>query len=331
MENKREDTRAMRGEQAAPTAQAATDQSTPTAYKIRTRPSTNGETIRTYEWKTENPRALLQIAHGMAEHPARYDDFARYLTKHGISVYMNEHAGHGEAASTLGYFPGKDGIYHVVDDMKSLTDEMHAEHPQLPLFLLGHSMGSFLARIYITKYADGLAGCILSGTAGPLPLGGFALNVAKLQRRLKGPTSEAKFLDNLTGNMYLKRIDNPINKRAWLSTVDELCIEYDEDPYCGFIFTAKGYEDLFTIMQEINEKSWAPKVPTDLPLYLFAGGGDPVGDYGKGVIEVYRRLKDAGATDVTAKLYPGGRHEMLNEVNKQEVYEDTLAWLESHM
>ncbi|MDR1272820.1 MAG: lysophospholipase [Clostridiales Family XIII bacterium] len=298
---------------------------------IQIRNGSGGENIRIFKWKANEPKALLQIAHGMAEHPARYDDFARFLTDHGISVYMNEHAGHGKEASTLGFFPGPDGISHVVDDMKSLTDEMKGEHSELPIFLLGHSMGSFLARIYITKYAEGLTGCILSSTAGPNPLEGVVLSIAKIQSKLKGPKSEAKFIDNLTGGMYLKRIKDPVNKRAWLSTVDDLCIKYDEDPYCGFVFTAQGYEGLLGMMVEINRKEWAGKVPTQLPVYLFAGSEDPVGDYGKGVIEVYRRLKDAGLTDLTAKLYPGGRHEMLNEANKEEVYDDTLAWLEAHV
>jgi alpha-beta hydrolase superfamily lysophospholipase len=282
------------------------------------------------------PRAIIQIAHGMAEHSARYDDFARFLTGKGFLVCMNDHAGHGAHADrtgTLGYFADSDGPEFVTQDMQSLFDAVTARDPRfpsLPKFLLGHSMGSFLARKYITKYGAELAGCILSGTMGSNPALAVGKTLAAIQVKVKGPKSPGKLLSQIAFGSSNKRIENPVSGNAWLSTVDEVCRVYDDDPYCGFQFTALGFYDLFSIMQEITASGWAASVPKTLPIYIFSGGEDPVGAYGKGVEEVYDRLKKTGHEDLTLKIYPGGRHEMLNEVNHEEVYEDVLAWINTH-
>jgi alpha-beta hydrolase superfamily lysophospholipase len=283
------------------------------------------------------PRAIIQIAHGMAEHSARYDEFARFLTGKGFVVCMNDHAGHGAHADkngTLGYFADERGPYHVTEDMHSLFDAVIKKDSTLssiPKFLLGHSMGSFLSRKYISKYGGELAGCILSGTAGRNPALAAGKTLAALQVKVKGPKSEGKLLSKIGFGSYNKRIGSPVNCDAWLSTVDDVCIRYKDDPYCGFPFTALGFYDLFSVMGEISEPGWAPSVPKSLPLYIVSGAEDPVGAYGKGVTEVYDRLKKTGHEDVTLKIYPGGRHEMLNESNREEVYEDVLAWLNARL
>jgi alpha-beta hydrolase superfamily lysophospholipase len=267
----------------------------------------------------------------MAEHPQRYDDFARFLAGRGYCVYMNEHAGHGQCAETLGYFAERDGMNHVVSDMRSLMEYAAGEHPGVPTFLIGHSMGSFLSRKYITMYGGELAGCVLSGTAGPNPLLGLGLALSALQKKFKGPKSEGRLLTKIAFGTYTKKIENPVNMSAWLSTVDDVCVEYANDKYCGFCFTAAGYNDLFHLMGEVNSKDWAGKVPSGLPLFLLSGDADPVGDYGKGVLTVYNRLIETGHEDTELKLYPGGRHEMLNEVNKEEVYADIAAWMDARV
>jgi alpha-beta hydrolase superfamily lysophospholipase len=192
-------------------------------------------------------------------------------------------------------------------------------------------MGSFLARDYITKYSQGLAGCILSGTAGPSPLYAVLNRLAKFIGKRKGERSEAAFISKVSGDTYLKRIEHPSGKWAWLSTVDEVCEKYDADPYSGFTFTNKGYEDLFALMVAIGRKDWPARVPKQLPLFIFSGSEDPVGDYGKGIVELAKRLREVDIDDVTVTLYPGGRHEMLNEANKDEVYSDVLAWLDGRV
>jgi alpha-beta hydrolase superfamily lysophospholipase len=189
-------------------------------------------------------------------------------------------------------------------------------------------MGSFLARKYMAAYGDDLAGCILSGTMGPGRPFGLAQMIASIQKKLKGGKSIGKFLTGISFGSHNKRIAHPVNRCAWLSTVDRVCEDYVKDPHCGFSFTAAGYYDLFSMLKEVNASGWAALVPKDLPVYLFSGEADPVGDYGRGPQQVFDRLKSAGLTDVELKLYPEGRHEMLNEANRSEVYDDVLRWIE---
>jgi alpha-beta hydrolase superfamily lysophospholipase len=282
-------------------------------------------------WQGSKPRAVLQIAHGMAEHSSRYKDFAAFLAGKGYVVCAEDHAGHGSHAALKGFFAEKDGWECVLKDMKALMDEASGRYPGLPVFLLGHSMGSFLARSYITRYGEGLSGCILSGTMGPNPALGAAGLLSSMQKKLKGPRSPAYFISNLSMGPYTKRIKNPVNRCAWLSTVDKVCVDYANDENCGFVFTAGAYYDMFNALKEINGPAWPLRIPKDLPVYFFAGDEDPVGDYGKGVEKVYLSVKEAGVKDVSLKLYKGGRHEMLNEANREEVYRDTLEWLEKHL
>ncbi|MDR0817517.1 MAG: lysophospholipase [Clostridiales Family XIII bacterium] len=284
------------------------------------------------------PRAVIQIAHGMAEHSARYDEFARFLTGNGFIVCMNDHAGHGPHAGTLGYFADADGPDHVTEDIHSLFDAVCSGDSMfppvshsLPKFLLGHSMGSFISRKYLTRYGDELAGCILSGTMGINPALAFGKALARLQVKVKGPKSAGRLLTVIAFGSYNKRIKNPVNRNAWLSTADDVCEVYEDDPYCGFPFTALGFVDLFTIMQEISAPGWAASVPKELPVYIFSGGEDPVGAYGKGPAEVYDRLQKTGHRDLTLKIYPAGRHEMLNETNNAEVYDDVLTWVNDRL
>ncbi|MDR1445431.1 MAG: lysophospholipase [Treponema sp.] len=282
-------------------------------------------------WQGSKPKAVLQIAHGMGEYSSRYKDFAAFLAGKGYAVCAEDHAGHGSHAGLKGFFAEKNGWECVLKDMKALMDEASGRYPGLPVFLLGHSMGSFLARSYITRYGEGLSGCILSGTMGPNPALGVAGLLSSVQKKLKGPRSPAYFISNLSMGSYNKRIKNPVNHCAWLSTVDQVCIDYAHDENCGFVFTAGAYYDMFNALKEIGSPSWPLQIPKDLPVYFFAGDEDPVGDYGRGVEKVYQSVKAAGVKDVSLKLYKGGRHEMLNEENREEVYRDTLEWLEKHL
>lgn len=282
-------------------------------------------------WAGENPRAVLVIAHGMAEHSARYGPFASYLAENGYAVYMNDHAGHGKSAQVKGHFADKDGWENVVTDLKTLMDEAAGEHPQLPLFLMGHSMGSFLSRSFLTRYGEQLSGCVLCGTMGINPAAGAGRAIAALQCRVLGPRSRGKLLNKIAFGSFNKRIEHPVNDFAWLSADEENCKTYAADPDCGFEFTAAGYRDLFTGVQEISSEKWAAAVPRNVPVFLIAGAEDPVGNYGKGPAQVADMLKAAGVSQVELKLYPGLRHEILNEQGKEQVYEDVLAWLNARL
>lgn len=282
-------------------------------------------TIYSVSWSGENPKALLVVAHGMAEHSARYESFARYFAEKGYAVYLNDHAGHGKSARIKGHFADENGWESVVKDIGALMDEAQGEHPGLPVILMGHSMGSFLSRSFISRQGSRLTGCILCGTMGKNPGVAFGKALASLQCQLKGPLSKGTFLDKLAMGGYNKGIANPVNQFAWLSTVEQVCREYAEDEYCGFVFTAAGYRDLFTGISQISSKKWAQAVPKELPIYLVAGDKDPVGNYGKGPAQVEKMLLEAGCKNVKLHLYAGMRHELLNEACRQTVMEDLLA------
>ncbi len=296
------------------------------------RPASSGwGMVFSRSWTGEEPRAVLVIAHGMSEHSGRYDHFARFLAENGYAVYMNDHPGHGRSAQVKGHFADKDGWEHTVSDLKALAGQAAEERPGLPLFLMGHSMGSFLARSYIVRYGDELAGCVLCGTMGKNPAVPAGLALAAAQCRLLGPRSRGNTLDKLASTGYNKRIERPVNGSAWLSRDDEVCRRFQADPLCCFPFTAGGYRDLFTGLREISAPQWAGRVPKELPVLLIAGEEDPVGNYGQGPQQVAGALRVAGVRRVELKLYPGMRHEVLNELGKEEAYEDVLRWLNGRL
>ncbi len=292
------------------------------------RPASSGwGQIFSRSWVEEEPRAVLVIAHGMAEHSGRYDPFARFMAEHGFAVYMNDHAGHGRSAQIKGHFADKDGWECVVRDLHALACQAGERHPGLPVFLMGHSMGSFLSRSYIARYGQELKGCVLCGTMGKNPAVPAGKAMASLQARIMGPRSTGKKLNQLATTGYNKRIANPVNASAWLSTDDQVCRDFEADPLSNFPFTAAGYRDLFTGLSEISSPSWARRVPQELPVFLVAGDQDPVGQYGEGPRQVAEMLRAAGVRDVRLKLYPGMRHEILNENGKEEPCQDILDWL----
>ncbi len=275
------------------------------------------------------PHAILQIAHGMAEHFGRYDEFAAFLAQKGIVVCGNDHLGHGNSVvdeSELGFFGEKNGIDHVLGDMHALQTKLREKYPRLPYILFGHSMGSFFARLYSVTYPDDLAGAIYCGTsAGNEPLG-LATLLAKIIGLFRGKKYRSKLLQKLSTGSYDKRfVGQPGN---WL-TKDVSVLQRDAaTPRLGFAFTAAGYRDLFDLLSRVSDEAWAKRVPRSLPILLVSGSDDPVGSFGEGVRAVYERLRDVEISDLTLKLYPGDRHEVLNEIDRAQVYEDLFAWVE---
>ncbi len=275
-------------------------------------------------------KAVVQIVHGMSEHYRRYTDFAHFLAGRGFIVCAEDHAGHGLSGNGhYGYMGAKDGDKHMVTDIHKLYELVHVEHPDLPYVLLGHSMGSFLARAYTALYGNELAAAIYSGTSD---MSAAQLNpeilLARILILLRGPKTPGLFLAGIISKMYNKRIQNPRPSGIdWISSDEKVLDSYEKDETSGFPFTYSGYLDLFHLLKSISGK-WAQRVPKKLPMYLFSGTEDPVGDYGAGVTRVYERLRAAGCENVEIKLYEGGRHEMLNEVNRDEVREDVAKWIE---
>lgn len=292
--------------------------------------------IHAVEWLPDGDiRAVVQIAHGIAEHIGRYDDFARFLTKYGFLVVGNDHLGHGGSFSSeedKGFFTEKHGWNTAVSDMHTLYEITCAYHPTLPYFLLGHSMGSFLARTYITKYSGELTGCILSGTGGqPAAACFFGILLTKLESLRLGSHGKSDRINKLCFGTYNKRISPTVTPNDWISRDGELVAKYMRDPGCGFVPSNRMVGDMLEGLISIGKSGSVAAVRKDLPVYFFSGGEDPVGGYGKGVTHVFDRFRRAGIEDVSLKIYPGGRHEMLNETNRTEVYSDILDWLNKRM
>lgn len=275
-------------------------------------------------------KGIVQIAHGMAEHHERYEDFIRYLNENGYVVFMNDHLGHGKSVANddeLGFFGKRAGYIHLVEDMKKLTEIAKHEYPDLPFILFGHSMGSMLARLYTERYGSELQAAIYCGTAGPNPAAQPGIAIVKAIKSLKGDHYRSKFIDKLAFGSYNKKIKPQRTPFDWLTSDGAIVDQYIADPYCGFLFTTCGYQDLMELIVVINRADWYTTVPVDLPMYLVAGDADPVGNYGKGIREVYQGLIDSKHNDVVMKLFTGDRHEILNEKDKKEVYQSILGWI----
>ena len=283
----------------------------------------------------EKPLQLVQIIHGMAEHIRRYDSFCRFLAESGRAVCLHDQAGHGKTAPSeekLGYFGQEEGWLRLLDDVsetRKQARQLLAEYgyESIASYLLGHSMGSFISRLYCVRENHQLAGAIFSGTAGRNPAVKFGLFLAERSVRKNGPLYKDAFLAKLTGQGFLRRIENPRTAVDWLTRDQEIVKIYDDDPLCGFTFTAAGYADLYRLLQAVSSAKWAKAMPLDLPLYMFAGEEDPVGAYGKGPAQIQAWLTEAGCQS-SLKLYPGARHETLNETNRQIVWQDLVNWLE---
>jgi alpha-beta hydrolase superfamily lysophospholipase len=297
--------------------------------------SRDGTQLHVNRWLPDGPaKAVVQVAHGMAEHSERYARFAERLTASGYAVYANDHRGHGGTARTTqdaGYFSDDHGFDAVVGDMHLVTEHAREENPGLPFFLFGHSMGSFLSRSYASRFGTDLDGLILSGTAGDAgALGKIGLGLALAQARLRGRRHVSGLMDQLTFGQYGAAFKPNRTKFDWLSSDEAEVDAYIADERCGNVFTAGFFADLLGGLGSINSDGLVSRVPKNLPIFIFSGDLDPVGDKGKGpqrVADQYRRL---GVLDVTVKLWPQGRHEMLNESNRDEVMDSVVDWLDTH-
>ena len=296
-------------------------------------PSTAGPSLDARIWHPEGqPKAIVQLIHGMSEHIDRYDPPARYLAGQGFLVAGHTHLGHGPHADIKGFFAEKDGWQHLIDDVHALRLRTQKEYPDLPYFILGHSMGSFVARCYLREHADDLAGCMLSGT-GVFSRGIATLGVAvsNLVCLFGGEKKPSPLIDKLGFSANNKPFAPNRTPSDWLSRDENEVDKFIADPDCGFPFTGSGYRDLFRGLIRLSDTSEMRNIPKDLPLLLFSGDHDPVGSMGEGVRKVAEEFRQAGLHNVTLRLYEGGRHEMFNELNRDEVYADLAAWLDRQL
>ncbi len=296
--------------------------------------SSNGKNdIYVREWLPDDtPVGIVQICHGMAEHIVRYDDFAKFLASKGYVVAGNDYLGHGKSISNdeeLGVFGENGGWELIVGDVRKLQERLIERYPRLPVFIFGHSMGSFVARTYIIRYHDGPTGVILSGTGQQAQMMVSAgLTLAKSHVRRNGHAVKSDFINKIAFGSYNNKIKNNKTDWDWLSTDEQVVQNYIDDPYCGFVPTGGFFRDMFSGIKFISGKRNIERVNKDMPVFLIAGTADPVGDYGKGVMKAYQAYLDAGLSDVSLKLYSGARHELVNDFCKDDVYKDVLDWIQ---
>ena len=281
------------------------------------------------------PKAVVQIVHGVSEYIDRYAAVARFLADHGFAVVGGDHLGHGRTAlgsEEYGFFAEHNGWHTASADVRRLRSLMGEKYPGLPYFMLGHSMGSFLTRTYLIDWPGTLTGAILSGTGQEPP---FLVRSGKmlsgLVSRISGPRSHSKLVEQLSFGTYNKQFAPTRTRADWISRDEAVVDAYIADPLCEFLPTTGMFRDMMEGLQYIANKNNLSKMDAATPVYIFSGDRDPVGGNGKGVQTVADFFRDAGTEDLTVKLYSGGRHEMMNEVNRDEVFADLLNWLNDHM
>lgn len=276
------------------------------------------------------PKGIVQMAHGMAEHKERYLEFMNFLARHGYIAIIHDHRGHGKSIRSKedrGYFYEEKAEY-IVEDLHDITLSLKARYPKLPVYLFGHSMGSLVVRKYIKKYDKDIDKLIVCGSPSKNPLAPFAISLVNFVEKFKGDHHRSAFINNLAFNGYDKKFDEN-NPNCWLSENKDNVLEYNENENDGFIFTCNGFKNLFTLMKDVyDEKGWA-KNHLDLPILFIAGANDPVIISKEDWRQAQVFLNQIGYKNIKGKLYANMRHEILNEIRKEDVMNDILHFLEN--
>lgn len=297
----------------------------------------NASTIRALVWEPDDaarpdfsPRAVVQIVHGMSEHVERYAPFAEFLVGRGFVVCANDHVGHGKTAGErdLGHMPLANGVDVLVEDVHALREKVCERYPHARHVMFGHSMGSFVTRVYLTRHADGLSAAILCGT-GQQPriqtVAGRA--ITRLIAQIRGERHVSRFVDSLGAGAYGRAIKGARTDVDWISSDPDVVDEYIADPLCGQPFTVGAYATLASLVADATDARLARRVPKDLPLLFVAGAEDPVGDCGRGVARAVDEYRNAGVRLVEMGIYPGARHEILNDPCHEAVWHDVEEFL----
>ena len=297
----------------------------------------NASTIRALVWEPDDaarpdfsPRAVVQIVHGMSEHVERYAPFAEFLVGRGFVVCANDHVGHGKTAGErdLGHMPLANGADVLVEDVHALREKVCERYPHARHVMFGHSMGSFVTRVYLTRHADGLSAAILCGTGQQPRIQTVAGRViTRLIAQIRGERHVSRFVDSLGAGAYGRAIKDARTDVDWISSDPDVVDEYIADPLCGQPFTVGAYATLASLIADATDARLARRVPKDLPLLFVAGAEDPVGDCGRGVARAVDEYRNAGVRLVEMGIYPGARHEILNEPCRDAVWHDVEEFL----
>lgn len=283
--------------------------------------------VRHWGRDLKDRKAVLLISHGMTEHIGRYEHVAAYFNEKGYIVYGDDHRGHGETGvkqGQLGFIANEDGFGRLVQDTKLIIDYIKKEHPSLPIFIFGHSMGSFIIRNYIQTCSQEIAGVILSGS------GFFPKQTSKLGLELasrQDPRKESAFMNNLVFGNYNNKIVERLTSFDWLTRDREIVEAYVSDPLSGYVPSAGFFVDLLTGILTMQDDNMNLQIRKDLPILFISGDADPVGNYSKGIFQAAERYVQTGLEDITVAIYAEARHELHNEINKEEVFEYVNHWL----
>lgn len=305
-------------------------------FETYTFPSSDGVSVCTgiAVSPSEEPRALLIISHGMAEHMERYIPFMQTLAEHGILCFGHDHIGHGKSVKSdqdLGFLPRRGGADFLIDDVICDAKRFRGCYPNVPLILFGHSMGSFIARLaVISDETDLFDALILSGTGGKNPLAPIAMTMLSILCTLRGERAYSNMMQNMMFSPYSERFEKR-TEFDWLTTDSAAVDRYLADPYCGFPFTVSALYVLISLLYESNLEKTFCGTPNALPILLISGRNDPVGNYGDGVHETADAYKRGGCTRVCHTLYTNARHELLNEPIAPQVTSDILTWLNANL
>lgn len=300
-------------------------------------PSKDGKhQLHVVMWIPEQPvLAVVQISHGMIEYIERYEEFAQYVNKQGILVVGNDHLGHGHTTDNdeeLGYFCKRHMSKTVVADLHRVTVATKKLYPNVPYFLLGHSMGSFLARRYLMAYGKELTGAILCGTGRQLPpVLTFGRMLENVMEQVKGDQYRSRVLDRIVFGAYNRKVSNPVGENDWICSDQKVVEKKNGEKHCSFLFTLNGFRTLFDTISYIQQPDHINRIPKKLPIFFIAGSEDPVGEYGKGVQDVYDSYHKAGIKNLAIRLYEGDRHEIFMEKDREEIFADVLYWLQKYM
>jgi len=294
--------------------------------KITTVTTQDGRNIKVSAWTSPQAKAYLHICHGMAEHIDRYKEFAHAMVAQGFNVFSHNHRGHGDN-EILGHYANQAGWEKTIQDIKDVQNQL-VEDRALPLFLFAHSMGSFIAQGFALRHGQDLAGLILSGTNYQNPAMFYAGRVvAKIENFRLGLSTPSQTMDKLSFASFNSHFKPNRTASDWLSRDQEQVDRYINDPLCGFACSSETWQQLLSGLIEISKRKNLKRIPSELPIYIFGGDEDPVGRMGKGIPALAKKLRQTGHDNVTTKLYKGGRHEMLNETCKEEVYTDISNWI----
>jgi alpha-beta hydrolase superfamily lysophospholipase len=317
--------------------EARSQRDTEATYTIQRLPRDDGSSLAFYSWPAPQVqvKAAVQIAHGLSEHAARYERLAQTLTRAGYAVYASDHRGHGRTPQNpldFGFFGERDGIKQVVEDLYAVNRRIAAERPGVPRVLFGHSFGSFMAQIYLFTHSDTLSAAVLSGTNSG---GGWLVKlgryVAMFERLRIGAKNRSPLLQKLSFGSFNQAFTPARTEFDWLSRDEREVDKYVADPLAGFALTTQAWIDLYGALSSLADAEKQARIPKNLPIYIFAGDTDPVGEQGRGPTALAKAYERAGLQHVTLKLYPGARHETLNETNRDRVMAELVAWLDANV